>query len=983
MLGLSPGTATYLPDNTGLGRNTQTVSVNGARVTQNSLQLNGVDVTTMGTTGVILVGVPAPESVQEFKVQTSLYDATFGRAGGGNLQMVTRGGSNDFHGEVYEYFRNEALNANNPFLKAAALLRPVLKRQVFGGTAGGRVRKDRTFYFLSYQGTRERNGASPLNSLSSGVLIASGLTTDRSAQTLANTYGVSSIDPIALRLLNARLQDGQFVIPTPQPNGRYSGSAISSYSEDQFNTNLDHRMSDKNWLSGRLFFANQPSTSALPTFKGSGANVPGFGTDQQQNNRVAVLQDIHAFSATMFNELRLGYTFNRNYASPQEPINDSDLGIHRSSAASFPGLGLVRIAPSSGGIVIGTQSSIIPAVAFVWTLADTVSISHGRHAIRAGEEIRWNGVNLQFYTQTRGQIDFASFRDFLAGSVAQSTIGSGIVNRNWRAEDYNFFVQDDWRVSPRLTLNLGLRYELDLPIYETRGLLATFDPSLYRPTVDGGAIGGFVEAGNALPQYRISNLPLVQKGLINSDLADLAPRLGFAWSPLATRGIVVRGGAGVFHSRASFNYPSNTATTPPFYVIGTRQTPPSFADPFFAVPPAASFPAFVPGINLSGSYFDTNVRTPVFYQFNASVQHQLGKDLFLEGAYVGTRGLNLFRQVAINQAPLANTVNPIVNLATGARITTNTPANALQRAPFLGANINSFFQNQSTAQSSYHSLQTSLTKHSRDLEFLVSYTFSKSIDNGSGAGGGAGTNGVINPLSPADTGGILGNQLDSRANRGVSDFDRTHRFVASWLWDLPKTRVAHAFLTDWKISGIVTAMSGLPIDVVDTGVGSTGAGSFYGLSGGSTPLARPNLVADPGKPPPGYFFNPFAFARPIIQSGQPIPSSGGTAIAAVTGADIGNLGRNVLRGPRQANVDLALTRHFPFLETKAIEVRAEFFNVFNWVNYANPLSDFNGITSSAGSIDSSGRVIYPGDFGRVISTSNNPRIIQLAIKVNF
>ncbi|HEY1338374.1 MAG TPA: hypothetical protein VGF59_12730, partial [Bryobacteraceae bacterium] len=221
------------------------------------------------------------------------------------------------------------------------------------------------------------------------------------------------------------------------------------------------------------------------------------------------------------------------------------------------------------------------------------------------------------------------------------------------------------------------------------------------------------------------------------------------------------------------------------------------------------------------------------------------------------------------------------------------------------------------------------------------------------------------------------------ANRGVSDFDRTHRFVASWLWDLPKTRVAHAFLTDWKISGIVTAMSGLPIDVVDTGVGSTGAGSFYGLSGGSTPLARPNLVADPGKPPPGYFFNPFAFARPIIQSGQPIPSSGGTAIAAVTGADIGNLGRNVLRGPRQANVDLALTRHFPFLETKAIEVRAEFFNVFNWVNYANPLSDFNGITSSAGSIDSSGRVIYPGDFGRVISTSNNPRIIQLAIKVNF
>src|ERR1051326_1818853 len=233
ILGLSPGTATYLPDNTGLGRNTQTISVNGARVTQNSLQLNGVDATTMGTAGVILVGVPAPESVQEFKVQTSLYDASFGRAGGGNVQMVTRSGSNDFHGAAYEYFRNEALNANNPFLKAAGIPRPVVKRQVFGATAGGRIRRDRTFYFLSYQGTRERNGASPLNSLSSNVLIDSRLTADRSAPTLAGTFGLSTINPIALALLNARLPNGQFVIPTPPSNGRYSGSAISTYAEDQ------------------------------------------------------------------------------------------------------------------------------------------------------------------------------------------------------------------------------------------------------------------------------------------------------------------------------------------------------------------------------------------------------------------------------------------------------------------------------------------------------------------------------------------------------------------------------------------------------------------------------------------------------------------------------------------------------------------------------------------------------------------------------
>jgi Carboxypeptidase regulatory-like domain len=980
ILGLSPGTATYLPDNTGLGRNTQTISVNGARVTQNSLQLNGVDVTTMGTAGVILVSVPAPESVQEFKVQTSLYDASFGRAGGGNLQIVTRSGSNEIHGAVYEYFRNEALNANNPFLKAAGLPQPVLKRQVFGGVAGGPIRKNRSFYFVSYQGTREINGASPLNSVSRSVLVDSRLTGDRSAQTLAKAFELSAIDPIALALLNTRLPNGQFVIPTPQANGRYSGSAISRYAEDQFNTNIDHRITEKNWLSARFFSANQPSTSALPTFKGSGANVPGFGTDQQQNNRVVVLQDQHAFSPTMLNEFRAGYTFNRNFASPQEPINDSDLGIRRANAGSFPGLGLIRIAPSSGGIVFGTQSNISPAVAFVITQADTLSIARGRHAVHAGEEIRWNGVNLRIYNQTRGQIDFASFRDFLTGNALTSTFGSGLINRNQRANDYNFFVQDDWKVSHKLTLNLGLRYELDLPAFETRGLLVTFDPSLYRPSLNGQPMGGFVQAENALPQYRLPSVPLAEKGLVQPDTTALAPRVGFAWSPLDAGRLILRGGAGVFHSRASFAYSSANATAPPLYVTGTRSAPP-LADPFFAAPAPNDFPIFLPGINLSGAFFDRSIRTPVFYQYNLSVQHPIAQDLLLEMAYVGTRGLHLVRQVAINQARLASTANPVVNPATGEVVTTNTlvQANIFSRVPFPGANINSFFQNQSTAQSTYHSLQASLTKRfSRGMEFLVSYTFAKSIDNGSGAGGGGGTNGTINPNAPADGGGILGNQLDNRANRGVSDFDRTHRLVASWLWDLPKASVARPLLDAWKISGIVTAMSGLPIDIVDTG-----AGSFYGLANGGNPLARPNAVAQAGPAPSGYFFNPFAFSRPVVQAGEPILSSGGFAIAGATGTDIGNVGRNILRGLRQANVDFAIARRFPFRETKAIEIRAEFLNIFNWVNYANPLSDFNGFASSGGSIDSLGHVVNPGDFGRIISTSNNPRITQFALKIHF
>jgi hypothetical protein len=344
--------------------------------------------------------------------------------------------------------------------------------------------------------------------------------------------------------------------------------------------------------------------------------------------------------------------------------------------------------------------------------------------------------------------------------------------------------------------------------------------------------------------------------------------------------------------------------------------------------------------------------------------------LLFEAGYVGTRGLNLFRQVAINQARLASTASPIVNEATGATITTNTPANAALRAPFQGVGINNFSLNQTTAQSNYNSLQTSLTKRfSGGVQFLASYTWAKSIDNASGQGGGAGVGGVINPGGVGETVGVLGNQLDNRANRGVSDFDRTHRFVFSGLWELPgpKSGLAKTVFGGWQIAGIVTAMSGLPIDIVDAG-----AGSLYGLNG-TAALARPNFAAGATAKtamtnvPAGYYFNPAAFVRPAVAAGQPIPSSGGRFIADAAGTDIGQIGRNILRGPRQTNVDFSFFKRVYFGETRNFEFRTEFFNIFNHVNLANPLSDLNAGAS----------------FGRIISVTTNPRIIQFAFKVNY
>lgn len=998
ILGLSPGTSVYLADNTVVGRNSQNVSVNGARVTQNNFQINGIDANA-GIGRVIGFANPAPETIQEFKVQTSLYDATFGRAGGGNIQIVTRSGTNDFHGVAYEYFGNDALNANNPFLKAAGAQRPVLQRNIFGVTTGGPIRKNKSVFFVSYQGTRERNGASRLNSISSNVLVAPGLTDDRSEQTLRATFGVPSINSTSLFLLNARSAAGEFLIPTPQANGRYSGSSISRFREEQFNANLDYKVTEKNWLAIKFFFSNAPQRLALS----GGANVPGLPVDQVNNNRLLSIQDTHTFNANVTNEARLGYNYIRADTFTQQPLKDSAVGITRSTADAFPGLPLIRINSNAGGIVFGTSAlqdvqSTLPAATF----ADTLSITRGHHSIRTGTELRYFEVNVNAAVLTRGSIDFSSFNAFLAGNGSNSLIANGITERSLRANDYDFFVHDDWKFSPKLTLTLGLRYELDLPPYDTRGRLSTFDPSLYKPrplsdTAVTGLIvpvGGFVQAGNAIPQYDLPGIPNVGKRVLRSvDPNNFAPRIGFAYSPLASGRMVVRGGYGVFYSHTSFTSVTNSSFSPPFYLLGVRLAPP-LGNPFFVVPSQNQFPTLVPGVALFGSTFDRNMRTPYVQQYNLSAQTEIAKDLVLEVAYVGTRGLNLLRQVAINQSRLASIQHPIVNEVTGAIITTNTPGNAQARAPFQGVATNNgptgFSQDQTTAQSSYNSFQLSLIRRlSRSLQVQAAYTFSKSIDNASGQGGGSGTNGLINSGATSETSAIVGEQLNNRANRGVSDFDRSHRLVVSYLWELPKpafvgrSTAGRWLFSDWQIAGIVTAMSGLPIDIVDSNVGTL----YFGPGGGS---ARPNWASGASRQtatsniPPGYFFNPLAFARAVVLAGQLIPSSNGTATAGATGTDFGNVGRNVLRGPRQTNVDFSIIKRFPINEAKNIEFRAEFFNLFNHVNFANPISNFNAVPATA--IDpNTGQILNnnPGDFGRIISTSNNPRIIQFAVKLNF
>jgi hypothetical protein len=949
--------------------------------------------------------VPAPETIDEFKVQTSLYDATYGRAGGANIQILTRGGGNELHGSAYEFLRNDALNANDSFLKAAGVKRPALRRHVFGATLGGPVRQNRAFFFVSYQGARESNGASLINSISSNVLVAQGLSNDRSQATLLSTFhptltngqSATAIDPTALTLLNIKLPDGTFLIPTPAPNGRFTASSLSFFQEDQFNTNFDYVFGRRDMFSAKFFFSNVSQGLALPSFRGTGSNVPGYGSDAIFNNRLVTLQEVHTFSASFVNEARLGYTLNLNNTFPREPLTDSQIGIARPNTAQYPGLPLIRIAQAAGGVIVGTGPQVDSLAApATTTLNDTVSIVRGGHTVRAGGELRYNLIDFRMPTFSRGQIDFQDFNSFLTGNARTTTIGEGVVGRGWRAFDYNFFAQDDWKVSSGLTLNVGLRYELDLPVYDSRGRLATFDPALYQPRMPvnaGGPIGppieGFIQAGNAIQQFDIPNLPKGEDSLLRSvDPHNIAPRVGFAAS--ITKRLVMRGGYGLFYSRPTFQYTSIAATLPPFYVLGIRSNAP-LSDPFLPLPSVAQFPTFVPGVALAGTAFDRNQRVPYFHQFNLTTQYQLSENWMLEAGYVGSRGRRLFRQVAANQALLATPQSPIVNAVTGATITTNTVDNAQLRAPFQGVSQNGFFMNESDANSSYDSLQMSVVRRfARRLQLLGSYTWAKSIDDSSGAGGGAGVSGIVNTGAVGDSSSILGNQLQRRANRGLSDFNRAHRLVASYVWDLPALSLGqqsfatrHIF-SNWRVSGILTVMSGLPVDIVDTG-----AGSLYGLANGNNPLARPSFA--PGSTcatakedvPSGYFFNPFVFNSPVVLAGQPIPSSHGIATATARGTDIGNVPRNCVIGPSQSNLDFAVAKILHFREERAVEFRTEFFNLFNHANLANPISNLNAITSS-GSLDlNTGRVLQPGNFGRIIATSANPRLIQIAVRMSF
>jgi hypothetical protein len=941
LLTLSPGTSASVSNNTELGRGDSIISVNGQRTTSNSVRINGIDANSVGTNSTPNIAVPATDTLQEFVVQTSLYDASQGRNAGGNVEAVTKSGGREFHGNIYAFIRDDSLNANDFFLNSAGRPRPVLERKQFGGTLGGPVVQDKVFFFASYQGTRERNGASLNNSLTFPVIPVQLTDNNRTAAGLAAAFGlpVANISPIAVSLLNARLSGGAFAIPSATTaSGLSPQSGLSTFRESQFNGNIDWTINQKHTFSAKNFFASNPTFQSNYNFAGLGngpQQLPGTGGDLDIIQALSSLTDTYVFSPNVINQARFGFSRLRVTSVPEEPFTAQQFGITNPLGNLFPGLPTISV---TGLFVLGSspladQSSRINTFGF----QDTLSIVKGRHRLKVGGEYRRSQVNFYFNAFSRGQLIFPTFTNFLLGQSV-SIIGSGVYDRAFRVNDLTGFVQDDVKLTNRLTLNLGLRYDFFGLPKEKYGRLVNFIPGQFRSgtiAAPAGSPNGFVQAGNAVNP--LPNVPLVEDTLVPQDKNNFAPRVGFAYRVNDSGTLAVRGGYGIYYDRVSTRFANTSLFNFPYLGLGVGVFRP-LATPFAAVPQPGTFPvnATVPsplaplGILISGVYPDPDLRTPYIQQYNANVQWEFARDYLLEVGYVGSKGTKLLQLLTINQ--------PIYNPATNAF--------AAPFAPFVSAQKNAtggLQQVQTSSNSHYDSLQLSVTKRfSRGLQFLSAYTFGKSIDYYSG--------GTVNELVSTP-----GDQRDWKTNRGRSDFDRKHRFVTSFVYDLPglvsNDSAARWLVNNWGLNGIVTLQTGLPFSVIQVPDNNTVQRANF----------RPGFTGDiegSGRTQDrlAQYFNTTAFASSTLTGGFFDRS-----------APFGNTGRNILTGPGQKNVDFSVVKYLPFTERWRGEFRTEFFNLFNWANFANPNSN----------------IAVPATFGRITQASAGPRVIQFAFKLNF
>ncbi len=1038
LLTLSAGAQSDLNAAAQLGRGSVKLFVNGQREDNNNYLIDGISATDYNVAQATYVPLPNPDVIQEFKVQTSLYDASQGRNGGGNVNAILKSGTRTYHGDVYEFFRNDVLNANDFFLNQQGLARPSVKQNIFGGSLGGPVVKEKLgYFFVNYQGTRQRSGLSPGTFISTTI---PSLPTDRSEASISEAFfgnTTTPIDPVVLKLLQFKSNqfggttDG-FLIPSSNPaTGAFAYSSAGKYTDDQFTSNWDREFrSGQDKIGVRFFFSN--SESLLPFGGGDlqeslgstlasavSSSSLNFPFDTPVHARFLNITETHLFSPTLVNEFRFGLVHINDELSNVPPVTTSDLGIDRPTNSVTDSIYKFIFESSAfeiGPAPFGNQTQNQNNLNFV----DTVSWVKGAHVFRFGGEYTHVNLDKNFPQVFNGELFFTNtpdghtdFQNFLLGSPEFSFGGGGLSNHEYRSNNFALFAQDDWKVRRNLTVNLGLRTEMFGAFHDDACHIGNLDPSLanagqfpfiYPSCVDKLNLTGLTGDANGTT-------------FTNNYATGIGPRIGLAYDLFGHNTTTIRAGYGIYYVREDVGTADQLSFETPFLPVAFGGGQPGCLGSYYsatplpgcpnpnpnALPQAGTLdPNFVPCLNTFAGFPGGNTTLAANYgtatgaacpgplqtlgifalsvpqhyvvpstqQWNLTVQHALGKQWVLEVGYVGTHGVHLRETRDALQSQNATPDNPVV--LGGESITANTFDNAIARSRAQGINGYSGFQLfANDAYSHYNSLQTTLSRRWNAGYFQAAYTFSRSTDATST--GNTAFNTAFNDESTL---------ADSR---GLSDFDRTHRLAVSYRYDLPFFRTAeglkHRVLGGWSISGITIIQSGLPFSVLDSGAGTgfLGAGSAPGVTTASlasgASMSSGYSSGGIGTRVNGYL-NPAAFTTaPLLYPTQCDPNQPDPTVfpnANFCTTNFGDLGRNTFRGPGQQNWDFSLLKNFRITERQSIRFTADFFNIWNHANFANP---------SSTDVESIGLANSP--FGKITTTVGTPRLIQFSLRYAF
>lgn len=988
IIGLNPGVSTEVTNPTalGLGAGGQSnFSTAGQSEKSNNYQMDGVAIDDLQNSGTFSGGVaiPNPDTIMEFKVQTSQYDASFGRNAGANVNVITKGGTNTFHGTLFEFFRNNDLNANDFFFNRAGTARPILRQNQFGGTIGGPVIKDKLFFFGSYQGTRQTNGVSSSCSTS---FEEPPLTNNRSAAALGALFagqrgyyqtalgGVgpaiaadgSNISPQALALFNYKLPSGAYAIPTPeeiipsQPFATQGLSVLSSpcpFTENQYMANADYLPSQKHRIAMRFFTAHDNTTETLPGTNVGGPTAPGWPLTIPTSYQNATVTYTFIASATLLNELEAGYHRTFAYNDQDEPLQYSQVGI--TTPPYDNGIPEIDL---NGSVTLGGNGQSLKDTQNTYILQDSLSWTLGRHSLRFGGGASTAQNNLENFHYI-GALIFLSYPDLLlglnatqsgtaaagvpVGNVYESVDVPGIFDRAFRTWNGNAWVQDDIKVTRRFTANIGLRFERIGDISDAMGRNGNIDPALLNTSPPaGGTLQGYVVPSNYTGTVPAGVTKLSNNlGYSGAGQNTWNPRIGFAWELPGTDRFVLRAGYGIYHDTTTGQPFIQLLTDPPFSVINelaaTANGSATLANPF---PPAVTlpyFPPYSPTTKNSATIIGPDYRPPTVQQYSMGLQTRLTHDMVLTTSYSGARGVHLLEEAYINQAEFASPSSPVNG------VTTNTVANIQQRVPYPGFATTGMEDIFSNGESWYNALQASLEKRlSHGLQFLASYTFARSLSTAS------------NSVSGGNGGSPTGTQNNPSNTYGPDGFIRDQRFVLSAVYALPlleKRGFVTQTLGGWRLASVVTVQSGDRLTLT-----TTTSTNIYGITTDRVQIAAgctyPQLETSGGTESRLFDY----FNKSCITTAPVVGSDG-------KGTTFGDAGIGIVRGPGQSDVDFSFLKQFPMWnEHSHLEFRAEFFNALNHPSFSNPTLSFTSAT-----------------FGQILSETVNPRIIQFALKLAF